>query len=170
MSSLENGKDEVVTWVKRHFPSGATCLDVGACDGKWFNRLGDYLTMDAVEIFHPYIEQYSLEQKYRHVFCCDIGDLVYCWYDLIIFGDVLEHMTAEDAQNVLRYAVPKCKNMIISVPFQWEQGVIRGNPWERHIQDDLTPELFDKRYPGFRILCRPSWNYAYYVKKESDEK
>ena len=98
-----------------------------------------------------------------------IADHVYSQYDLIIFGDVIEHMPIETAQNVLEYAFNRCKNMIIAVPFRYKQDAVRGNEWERHIQDDLTPELFDERYPGFRILCRPSENYAYYIKKESDE-
>ena len=169
MASLDNGKYEVVAWIKDNFPSGATCLDVGACDGKWANLLRDYLRMDAVEIYLPYIWEHNLVFKYKKVYVGDILDYVYSYYDLIIFGDVIEHMTIENAKSVLEYAYNRCKNMIIAVPFQYKQDAVRGNEWERHIQDDLTPELFEKRYPGFRILCRPSENYAYYIKKESDE-
>lgn len=166
MPSNNMGKQEVIAWIKEHFPKGATCLDVGPCDGKWGALLGGYLTMDAVEIYEPYIEKYRLKSMYRNVWCMDVADLEYDWYDLIIFGDVIEHMTVEQAQKVISYAEPRCKDMIIAVPFLYKQGEWYGNKWQAHIQDDLTPELFDQRYPGFRTICRPQWSYAYYAKQE----
>lgn len=162
MGSYDYGKIEVVNFVYQNFAPGSTCLDVGACDGKWHSLLGHYLTMDAVEIFEPNISYNRLRYKYRHVYNCDILDYHYSWYDLIIFGDVLEHMTVENAQAVLRWAKTRCYDMIIGVPFLYYQDAIYGNPYEKHIQDDLTPELFDERYPGYTVLVRPTENYCYY--------
>ena len=45
MASYEKGKDDVCKWIKDNFPKGATCLDVGACDGVWADKLNDYLVM-----------------------------------------------------------------------------------------------------------------------------
>lgn len=166
MGSYNEGKDEVVKWVKERFKKGATCLDVGACDGKWYDLLGDYLAMDAVEIFLPNIDKHELRKKYRMVYGVDIEHLPYKWYDLIIFGDVIEHMSVEKAQKVLRYAYPRCEDMVVAVPFLYTQGEIYGNPWEVHIQNDLTVENFSERYKGFEMLVRPVWEYAYYVKEK----
>lgn len=163
MGSYDFGKDEIVAWVKDNFPKGATCLDVGACDGKWSRLLGDYLLMDAVEIFPKNIIDHNLNEKYRNAFCGDVKDLEYEWYDLIIFGDVIEHMTVENAQKVLEYARPRCKDMIVAVPYLYSQGAEYGNPWEVHIQNDLTPEIFNERYKGFKPLIANS-EYAYYSK------
>ena len=77
MASYSEGKIEVIQWIKCHFPKGSTCLDVGACDGKWAMLLGDYMTMDAVEIYKPYIYQNNLHSKYRNVWCGDIADYEY---------------------------------------------------------------------------------------------
>ena len=165
MGSYNEGKDEVVRWVKERFKKGATCLDVGACDGKWYDLLGDYLAMDAVEVFLPNIDKHNLRDKYRMVYGVDIEYLPYKWYDLIIFGDVIEHMSVEKAQKVLKYAYPRCEDMVVAVPFLYTQGEIYGNPWEVHIQNDLTVENFSERYKGFEILTRPVWEYAYYVKE-----
>lgn len=165
MASYNEGKDEVIKWVKKTFPKSSTCLDVGACNGKWWNLLGDYLLMDAVEIFEPNIVTHELKKKYRSVWKGDIADFTYEHYDLIIFGDVIEHMTVEKAQKVLDYAYPRCKDMIVAVPFLLSQDAIYGNPWEVHIQDDLTPENFPKRYKGFEVLVRPIWEYCYFIKK-----
>lgn len=166
MGSYNEGKPEVVRWVKDHFPKGSTCLDVGACDGKWWYLLGDYLKMDAVEIFQPNIAMHDLKRKYNKVFYGDICGMEYGHYDLIIFGDVLEHMTVEKAQKVLKYAEPRCKDMVIGIPFLYSQDEIYGNPWEKHIQNDLTPELFDERYPGYEVIVRPLNEYCYYHKGE----
>ena len=66
MASCNIGKTEAVAYVKSHFEKGATCLDVGACDGKWSNLLGDYLLMDCVEIYAPNIAKHDLVSKYHN--------------------------------------------------------------------------------------------------------
>ena len=161
MASYDYGKDEIVKFIKDSFKYKSSCLDVGACDGKWANLLNDYLIMDAVEIWKPNIIECGLSSRYRNVFNMDIADLEYKWYDLIIFGDVIEHMTVEQARKVLNYARGKCEDMIIGVPYLYPQDAIYGNPYERHIQADLTPKIFDERYPGFNLLWSQP-NYAYY--------
>lgn len=165
MASIDLGKTEIVGYIRNHFEKGATCLDVGACDGKWSGLLGDYLEMDAVEIFPGNILAHNLLAKYRKVYEADIYGFGYDWYDLIIFGDVLEHMNVDRAQAVLEYAKPRCRDMIIGVPFLWPQGELYGNPYEVHIQPDLTETVFKERYPGFRLLLKPVGNYAYYHKE-----
>ena len=165
MASYDDGKEYVVAWIKEHFPKGSTCLDVGACDGKWSRLIGDWLVMDAVEVWRPYIEENDLKSQYRFVYECDIRQLNYEYYDLIIFGDVLEHLSSDDAKQELDYAVTRCKDLVIGVPFLYHQDMINGNPYEKHIQDDLTPELFNKRFPGFKAICFPRRDYAYYSKE-----
>ena len=168
MASYDYGKIEIVNYIYQHFAPGSTCLDVGACDGKWCDLLGHYLTMDAVEIWAPNIIEHALKNKYRRVWECDAYDFKYDRYDLIIFGDVIEHMTVERAQRVLEYAKGRCKDMIIGVPFMYPQDAIYGNPYEEHIQPDLTDKIFHERYPGFTMLCQPRGDYAYYHIGEAD--
>ena len=164
MASYDDGKLQIVDWIQRTFETGSTCLDVGACDGKWRRLVGDHLIMDACEIWEPNIKQYRLEEQYRNVFNCDITKLKYDWYDLIIFGDVIEHIEVQEAQRVLIEAAKKCRDLIIGVPFLYQQGEIYGNPYERHIQDDLTDALFRERYPGFTLLFEARTDYFYYHK------
>lgn len=164
MASLDYGKKEIVEYIKKNFKPGETCLDVGACDGKWQNLLGDYMVMDAVEVWEPNISHHGLRGKYRTVYNENVRDMEYGYYDLIIFGDVIEHMDIREAQKVLKYADIRCRDMIIGVPFRWPQGELYGNPYERHIQPDLTDELFRERYPGYEMLLKAAGNYAYYHK------
>lgn len=165
MGSYNYGKDEIVEWIKDRFPEGATCLDVGACNGKWANLLGDYLNMDACEIWKPNIEEYGLSEKYNRVFCEDISDLKYDWYDLVIFGDVLEHLGVRSAQKVLKYAEGHCKDYIVALPFNYSQGEQYGNPYEKHIQNDLDDKTIAERYPQLQLLLKPTNDYAYYHAK-----
>lgn len=163
MASYKEGKVEAVEWVKKHFKKGSSCLDVGACDGKWFALLGDYLVMDGVEVWKPYIVRNDLTNKYKHLFESDIRSLEYGNYDLIIFGDIIEHLPVEDAQKVIAYAWTHCRDMIVAVPFLHKQGAKNFNPYEVHVQDDLTPEIFEERFPGF-VPFHISEKYAYYTK------
>lgn len=170
MSSFAEGKEFISGWIRAKFHKGATCLDVGSCDGNWQSRLGDYLIMDAVEIWQANIDYHKLNDRYRECWCKDIADFEYEHYDLILFGDVIEHMSVEQAQKAIEYARTRCKEMIIAVPFLYRQGPMYGNQYERHIQEDLTPEIFSERYPGFEILYRPLPNYAYYIKKQEGKR
>ena len=163
MGSYNEGKDKAVAWLCANFSKGSTCLDVGACDGKWSKLLNDYFYMDAVEVWEPYIKKNKLADKYAHVYFIDIRDFKFARYDIIIFGDILEHLPVADAQKVIEYAWPRCKQMLIAVPFLYAQGEKNGNPHEVHQQPDLTPELFDARYPGFLPIYM-SEDYAYYIK------
>lgn len=164
MSSIDFGKAEVCEWIKNRFHKGASCLDVGSCDGKWSDLLGDYLDMDGIEIFPKNVTDNQLWKKYRHITIGDVRDFHFGVYACIIFGDVIEHMEIDEAQYLLKYAARRCDDMVVGVPFRWRQDAIYGNPFEKHIQDDLTHEVFMGRYPGFEPLILFS-NYGYYIKK-----
>ena len=164
MSSYFFGKPEICAWIRKWFTRDAEILDVGACDGLWRRLLPDYPNMDAVEVFAPHMAELA---NYRKAFLADIRTFEYAYYDLIIFGDVIEHLTPDEARAVLEYARPRCRDLIIAVPYQYEQGAIYGNPYEVHIQDDLTPELFEERFPGFEVLLLAADDYCYYHKGET---
>ena len=163
--SYWEGKDKVCVWVRNRFPINSSILDVGACNGFWHYLLPEYKNMDAIEAFRPNYNDLKEKNLYRNIWYEDIRSFQYDWYDIIIFGDIIEHMSPEEAKKVLDYAYPRCTDMIISVPFLYKQGAEYGNPYEVHIQDDLTPELFEERYPGYEVLCRPRDDYCYYHKR-----
>lgn len=163
MSSYFFGKKYVINYLKEKFPIRSTCLDVGACDGKWFKLLGNYFIMDAIEAWKPYIVKYKLADKYRKLTHASIVDCEDFDYDVIIMGDILEHLSVEDAQKVIKEMYPRCKELIVAVPYLLEQHAIRGNPYEIHVQPDLTADVFEKRYPGFKAIWANK-KYAYYAK------
>lgn len=158
-------KTEVAQYLKDNFSKDATILDVGAGCGTYYYYLKDYFSdMDAVEAFQPNIDKYKLEEKYKNVYNVNILDFNYVYYDIIIFGDVLEHLTVDEAQSVLAYALNRCKEVIVAVPYMYKQGMIEDNIYEIHKQDDLTPENMLIRYPQLKLLYSTK-EYGYYIKK-----
>ena len=161
MSSYFDGKPVICAWIRKYFPRSAEILDVGACDGLWRRLLPEYPNMDAVEAWRPHYECLRRD-GYRRVFLEDARFFHYEHYDLVILGDILEHLAVNEAQAVLEYAGAHSQDVIVAVPFCYEQGAIYGNPYEVHVQDDLTPELVAERYPQLELLLRAREDYAYY--------
>lgn len=157
-------KEEVRDYLKSKFKGNAKVLDVGAGCGTYWNLLhNDFKLIDAVEVYKPNINKYNLKSKYHRVYNINIKDFQYGNYDIIIFGDIIEHLNINDAQNVLKYALNRCKEIIVAVPYELEQDEVDGNIHEIHKQDDLTPEIMKERYPYLKLLYKNDL-YGYYVK------
>lgn len=166
--SYEFGKDKISAYLKSKFRKDARVLDVGAGEGTYYNYLHDYFNnIDAVEIFKKNIKKYDLKNKYNNVYNVDIVGFEYEPYDIIIFGDIIEHLKIEDAQTVLNYALGHCKEVVVAVPYKYVQGEIDGNKYEIHIQDDLTEEIMKTRYPYLDLLFGNE-EYGYYIKKRRE--
>ena len=157
-------KPEVKQWVYDNFENDITILDVGIGCGTYWDLLnGKFKNIDGVEVFKPNIDQLQ-GKKYKEIFNVDIKDFKYDYYDLVIFGDILEHLTVEDAKVVLDYAFKHSKNVIVAVPYMYKQDEMYGNKYEKHIQPDLTPMNVLERYPQLKLLYGNNL-YGYYVKK-----
>ncbi len=160
-TSYMKGKAEVIGWIRDRLGAGSTILDVGVGDGIWGEKLHDKYHVVGVEIWKPYID--ALEDKgwYIRIENRDIDDYHYQYYDLVILGDVVEHMSVGKATRVLEYAKEHARDHIVAVPWLYEQGEKNGNRYEVHLQPDLTPEVFEERYPGYKVLWQDD-NYAYF--------
>jgi predicted TPR repeat methyltransferase len=127
-----------------------TVLDIGAGSGTYANLLGNLVTIDAVEIWDEYIRKFQLENKYRTVYEMDVRDCSRyspAWgtghYDLVVFGDVLEHMSEEESKSVWDWASTVADWGLISVPVvHWPQGEAFNNPYEVHVQEDFDLEPY----------------------------
>ena len=67
-------------------------------------------------------------------------------------GDVLEHLTVEDAQKVLNQVLQHCKYVLVAVPFMLPQDGDDDNPFEEHKQADLNFDTMKNRYPQLHLL------------------
>lgn len=158
-------KPEIQKWIYDNFSEESKILDVGPGSATYYKLLNSkYKNIDAVEVYEKNIIDYDLKNKYKNVVNKDIKDFEYEYYDLIIFGDIIEHLTVEEAQNVLNYAYDRCKNMVVAVPYLLPQDA-NENPYELHKQGDLTIENMKERYPKLKLLYGNS-KYGYYIKND----
>lgn len=167
--SFAAGKFEIADFLERYLrPRDAIC-DMGAGVGTYYELLGPDYDWTAVEIWHPSAEY--LRTMYSEVYEMDIRDFEYHrYYNLVIFGDVLEHLTVEDAQRTIAKAKKHADMIMVAVPYLLAQESEYGNEAERHLQPDLTDEIFRERYPGFYPVFivyeerKPRYGYYFWLK------
>lgn len=140
------------------FKKDISILDAGAGAGDWseiFKALG-FTKVDALEIWKPYIEEYKLHEKYNQVINKDIREVENFNYDLVVIGDMLEHLSFEDARKVLNKIYKTAKVVLITVPYEYEQEMVYYNPSEVHLQADLNDKIIQERYPELIKLVENS--------------
>ncbi|NBO09554.1 MAG: class I SAM-dependent methyltransferase [Actinobacteria bacterium] len=140
-------------------------LDVGPGAGKFGVLLRDKSrTIDAIEIYLPYVGLFRLNMVYNQVYVGDVMQFPFKkkMYDLVILGDVLEHLSVSDAQSLLLTLRKNHISVLITVPFLYPHPAVYGNQWEEHKQADLTEEVFQERYPGFRLILGNEQQGVYY--------
>lgn len=142
---------EVAKLVRQRIPTNQRLLDIGAGWAKYRILLNEY-RMDAIEVWEPNVERHRMVDHYDHVHVMEAVNFTYAGrYGAVILGDVLEHMSVEDAQTVIQDACDNADLVIVAVPFCMEQHEEEGNRYEVHIQDDLTKELMAERYPQLSL-------------------
>lgn len=139
--------DDVERFIRSNFDTSASILDVGPGAGKYGRMLHDYPNKDCIEANPKCFEMYPLGDIYK---TCWQGtfeglELPSYDYDLVIMGDVLEHVEVADAQRFISKL--KC-GVLIKVPLMAPRGPSFGTHLEAHPQGDLTVENFLERYPG----------------------
>lgn len=131
-------------------------LDLGAGAGSWLEAVKPWFldsTWIAMEVWPQYIEQYSLNDRYDLVIQADIRDTNFPVVDIIFLGDVLEHMTKEEALDVWNRARNDARvGVFASTPIiHYEQGHVHGNPYQEHVVADWDVEKFKAHFPGITI-------------------
>lgn len=158
-------KIETVNYLKSNFDSSSTILDVGAGAGFNSDHLREFFPrMFGIEIFEPYIDAYRLKNKYENVWVGNILEYDFDWYDIILMGDVLEHISEDDGIKLIERIYGKCKELVIAIPFNAPQGTWGGNIYETHLQPELTHESFMEKYKGFKPLEHRN-DYGVYIKE-----
>lgn len=146
-------------FITSKYSPASTILDVGAGWGKYRYLLPEYEWMDACEVWQPTVTDEKLRELYRKVFVQDICDLVEEWsfiqfpvhYDLIIMGDVFEHLQRVNMQALLPRLLTHCTELCVVVPYGYEQGTVDENPYQAHLQDDLQLDLMRDEYPSLSL-------------------
>ena len=166
--SSESGKafiHAVVSDIAKNIAhSPLNVLDVGAGSGGYYEKFAAVLDPSrcrwyAIEAWKPYVDRYQLERKYYRVFNVDVRQYIRCLgfqtypqkIDICFLGDVVEHMSKQDAMLVIQELFRVCKTIIISLPIvPWPQGEYEGNPFEVHVKDDWSHEEALSSFPHIK--------------------
>jgi len=140
-SDAEN-KDVVVKWFDQIGPKNI--IDIGAGEGTYARLIKDFSSTyhgfwTAIEAWGPYASEYKLIELYDNII---IADACYVDYrkihnghsDLVIAGDVLEHMTKDESKALIKELMEHTDNLIISIPLvHLDQDAYKGNWFETHL-------------------------------------
>lgn len=148
-------KSQTQYFIEQKYNKDISILDIGAGSGTYYNMLNPlgYKKMDCVEAFAPYISKFDLKSKYNNIFYSDVVNLQidYSNYDLVILGDVFEHIEKEKSRILLKDIYPT--DIIIAIPFGGEQDAINDNIYEIHQQTDISLINFLEEYSSLNPLC-----------------
>lgn len=125
-------------------------LDIGVGFGRWGILFREFLEIwenakykgnwdriiDGVEIFPGYIKDYH-KYFYSNIYIEDALDYLRrtgSKYDLINFGDVIEHFSKKEGEELIQLALEKGKCVLINIPIgkNWAQHGTENNPFEAH--------------------------------------
>jgi hypothetical protein len=117
-------------------------LDVGPGEGTYGRLLAGIPHREAVEVWEPYVAEHRLADVYQTVHIADIR--TWRWpdrrWDLIVCGDVLEHMTRDEAAHVYAQAQKHADAVLVCLPIvDWPQHG-HDNPYETHVVPDWRHE------------------------------
>ncbi|MDR1703321.1 MAG: class I SAM-dependent methyltransferase [Clostridiales bacterium] len=123
-------------------------MDVGAGIGYYGRVIDNRALVDAIEIWEPAADYLKTTGWYDNVLCGDITDMAepISGYDMVIFGDVLEHLPLDKAVEAFTSAIEHNDHVFISIPNgEYPQEALYGNEHERHLilnpERDLIPLL-----------------------------
>lgn len=144
-------KGWVLEKIKEIKPS--TILDVGTGSGILEEiireNFGDSIRIDGIEAWEPYVQEYSLTDRYDNLYNVDARTWSNWEYDLVMFGDVLEHMVESESAALWETVSKQAKYAIITIPIiHYPQGASFGNPFEIHHEDHWDTERILRTFPG----------------------
>lgn len=128
-------------------------LDVGTGSGILHDivkeNFGNAIKIDGIEAWEPYIQEFNLIERYDNLYNVDAREWNNWDYDLVMFGDVLEHMSEAESVDLWNRVSKQARAAIITIPIiHYPQGASFGNPFEIHHEDDWKTERIMNAFKG----------------------
>jgi len=145
--------DEIVSYLKTNYPSDAKVIDLGCGDGKWAFALGEHFkNIHGVESYLNYVNSLNLQEIYSKIHFDNFLNIDFEYYDVVIMGDVLHHLSKNDAIEFFDKIKDKVGEIIITVPFGMTDTSASENIFEDVKQPDLSPKVILDRYPMLELM------------------
>ena len=181
--SSESGKsytsyllEKIARWDTSSKPEGFKVLDVGVGSGTYSNRYRSLLPgiWTGVEIWEPYVREYCLDKKYDKLIIDDIRKMDFSeshgHFHVVFLGDILEHMTKEEAVTLVNHLLSVSYFVLISIPIgHYPQDEYKGNPYEAHITDNWSDEEVKNTFPHIRMSSIDKEIGVYLLSKHDKE-
>ena len=154
--STATGKDEIFGYIIKNFPQTASILDVGfglGMIGRYLNQYWFY-NVDGIDIYGGELEGLGLENIYKKIIIGDINNFKFEYYDIIILGDILEHIELEESKKLLEKFIQqkKCSCIIISIPYMQPMKSVSENPYDAHLQGEVNRKYMEKHFPYMKLV------------------
>jgi SAM-dependent methyltransferase len=151
--SSSEGKD----WIKQRVQALASesplaILDIGPGVGTYAKLLAGpaVKSLTGIEIYAPYVDTYRLRTYYDEIIVGDARLVDFPESDVVILGDVAEHMSEPDALALWHKAAATARRAVfLSIPIvHYPQHEIEGNPHETHVVDDWSHDRVLAAFDG----------------------
>jgi hypothetical protein len=144
--SSDEGKGWITSRIMERRPS--TVLDVGVGCGTYAHLLRPGLPgtrMIGVEVWQPYVHRFRLDVLYDTLIVGDARTVGFPFTDVVILGDVLEHVGEDDALALWQKCRDTAPVVYLSLPIvHWPQGPEEGNPHEEHVAHWTHLDVLDR--------------------------
>ena len=139
-------------------------FDVGVGSGKTGRLIKTVIPdckIEGCEVHNDYLVTYSkTHESYFNIYPESVMSVIQTLdekYDLVVFGDVLEHLFFSQVYDVLDFFQYRSKFMILIIPLSSYQGSWEGHLHERHVSDIKLNDISSR------------YNVLEYVKKTENK-
>lgn len=161
--SADEGKEVIANWLHEIAPK--TVIDVGPGQGVYARiarHVDPAVRVIGVEVFFPSVREYELRRLYSDIVIADVRWLSWDRLvnkfspDVVILGDVLEHMRRDEAIEVMDALSWRNIPALVSLPIvDWPQDEIDGNPFEAHLTHWTHSGFCATFAPHRAVRCPP---------------
>lgn len=162
------GKETIREWMR--LIGYDTVLDVGAGCGTYsmlLRSVRPLASWTALEVHEPYVAEFGLKAKYDDVIVQDVRSAGFppATYDVVLLGDVLEHLLHPDALDLLSSARRwAAKAVMASLPLgPCPQGPSEDNEHETHRSTWDHLELMALRPTAAKVHKDASYTIGTYL-------
>lgn len=159
-SSSPEGKDWIYNQLLNLKKFGINrVIDIGCGAATYFNYYQSILNAKwtGVEIWEPYVDEYKLLNLYENIIVQNAADVDYDslgQFDIAFVGDVLEHMSKQDALITIQKLQKTCKFIFISIPIvYYPSEEYELNPHLRHIKPDWSDDEVQESFSNIKNKC-----------------
>lgn len=161
--SSNEGKDTIKQWIDDIEIIHKNIIDIGVGQGTYKDLFGNLdklknTNWHGIEIWPRWIRKFNLKEKYDFLHQADVRNFdykKYAPYDIAFAGDVLEHMTKDEAIDLVNELKIHATTVFISIPIVYmPQGADGGNPYEVHVKPDWSHEEVLETFSNIK----KSWN------------